>query len=333
MYQRRKFIHWVLFPVLVQFVRRHQDGVTAKGNNWDHQRISNRHEIVGTKYLSFIVPIQAVTNTAPRSTPLSFVTVSSYRNNKKSPSQRQHDPHQHHQRHMIHHQLHHPPYSTQQTELSLSLRDNSATKILLPDRTSYYRTTKASVTQLHGSSSRKSNNSNQNSPNTIDTTNQNKFGWKQRFASVQCLLLGAIVGSLAQAPISLLHNLLIHPTNPIAQWEYDTDASAISGGLFAIVYRYCIREDTTNPQLNEGCISAMILIRTLPQISIPSYCTSVPLNCQQNNKSPFYWYIFDDWNVLQQLLWCGIEAAVLFTVVAKMMDMAMEKQYITRFPG
>jgi hypothetical protein len=168
-----------------------------------------------------------------------------------------------------------------------------------------------------------------------------KFGWKQRWASVQCLLLGAIVGSIASAPISLFHNLILQDIpNPIAQWEYDTDSSAIIGGLFAIVYRYCIREDA-NPQLKQGCISAMILIRTLPQIHIPSYCTPVPLNCHHNNDHNLllqllpiqYFYIFDDGDVLQQLFWCGLESAVLFTVTAKMMDMAMEKNYIIRFPG
>jgi hypothetical protein len=156
--------------------------------------------------------------------------------------------------------------------------------------------------------------------------NDEKFGLRQRFASVQCLVLGATVGSLSQAPVSLLHDVVFH-AGGLAQWEYDTDMAAITGGLFAIVYRYCIREDTSNPQLNQGVISALILTRTLPQVQIPSYCQAVPLNCAD---APLY---ILDGNVLQQLVWCGLESWFLFTGTAMAMDMAMEKGYIIRFPG
>ena len=191
------------------------------------------------------------------------------------------------------------------------------------------------LTPLYDSTSPNNNNNNNNRRNDA----VEKFGWSQRWASVQCLILGAVVGSIAQAPISLLHNLVINNINPIAHWEYDTDSSAVIGGLFAIVYRYCIREDTDNPQLPQGCISAMVLIRTLPQIKIPSYCTPVPLNCHHDDNIlsqilPIqYLYILDDPNVLQQLFWCGLESTILFTVTAQMMDMAMDKNYIRRFPG
>lgn len=153
-----------------------------------------------------------------------------------------------------------------------------------------------------------------------------KFGIRQRFASVQCLILGAIVGSVAQAPISFLHDTVFQ-AGGLAQWEYDTDMAAITGGLFAIVYRYCIREDTSNPQLNQGVISALILTRTLPQVQIPSYCQAIPLNC---DDAPLY---ILDGNVLQQLIWCGSESTLLFAGTAMAMDMAMEKGYIIRFPG
>lgn len=160
---------------------------------------------------------------------------------------------------------------------------------------------------------------------------EDKFGIRQRFASIQCLLLGAIVGSIAQAPASLLHDTLFNGDvgGGLAQWEYDTDMAAVAGGLFAVVYRYCIREDTTNPQLNQGIVSAMILTRTLPQVQIPTYCQAIPLNC---DRPPLSFYIFD-WNIIQQLLWCGLESTLLFVGTAAAMDMAMEKGYIIRFPG
>jgi hypothetical protein len=173
-----------------------------------------------------------------------------------------------------------------------------------------------------------------------NNNNNDKFGWSQRWASVQSLILGAVVGSIATAPISLFHNLVILHTiiNPWAQWEYDTDSNAIIGGLFAIIYRYCIRQDgEVNPQLKQGCISAMILIRTLPQIQIPAYCTAFPLNCHHDNVIsrilfPMS-YIFDDGIIVQQLFWSGLESTILFTVTAQMMDQAMKQQYIRSFPG
>jgi hypothetical protein len=163
----------------------------------------------------------------------------------------------------------------------------------------------------------------------IKTTNDDddeKFGWKQRLASIQCLVLGAVVGSIVQAPISFLHTTLMG-AGGLAQWEYDTDMAAVTGGLFAVVYRYCIREDT-NPQLKQGLLGAMILIRTLPQIHIPEYCQAVPLNC----GPPLNFYILD-WNIIEQLILCGLESSLLFLGTAKAMDNAMEKGYIIKFPG
>jgi hypothetical protein len=207
---------------------------------------------------------------------------------------------------------------TQQTRLISSFDD---TLLPLPSFTSLRKT------QMILYDVRPSNNVNNNINHNIEYNE--KFGWKQRLASIQCFIVGAITGSISQAPISLLHNVVTNNENVIGQWEYDTDMAAIIGGLFAILYRYIIRTDINNPQLNQGCISSMILIRTLPQIRIPSYCTSVPLNC---HHPPLYFYIFD-YNILQQLIWCGFESAVLFTATATIMDMAMDKGYIIRFPG
>ena len=232
----------------------------------------------------------------------------------------------------------HPPITT------TSIQPQHPTKIRWMKHPSDVRTLMTTTTtRLYDASSSSSNDKNNHHHNQKnDDSQSDKFGWSQRWASIQSLILGAIVGSIASAPISLFHNLVIlQRTNPMAQWEYDTDANAIIGGLFAIVYRYCIRDDgDTNPPLKQGCVSAMILIRTLPQIHIPSYCTSVPLNCHHENiithllssfsSTP---YLFDDGIVLQQLFWSGLESTLLFTVVAQMMDHAMTRQYIQRFPG
>jgi hypothetical protein len=153
---------------------------------------------------------------------------------------------------------------------------------------------------------------------------ENKFGMPQRIDSGKSLVLGAVVGALAQAPVSLWRDVVL--SGSLAQWEYDTDAAAVSAGLFAVTYRYCIRQDDTNPQLNQGVIGAFVLVRTLARLQIPSYCTAIPVTC-----GPPLGYL--DWNLLQQLLLSGLESALLFGFTALAVDIAMEKGYISRFPG
>jgi hypothetical protein len=113
----------------------------------------------------------------------------------------------------------------------------------------------------------------------------NKFGFGQRIDSLKCLVTGAVAGSFALAPFAFIHDILlleaVSPiqTNTLAQFEFDTDMGSVSCGLFAIVYRYCIREDE-NPQLNQGVVGAFVLTRTLSRITVPAYCSAIVLNCK-----------------------------------------------------
>ena len=111
-----------------------------------------------------------------------------------------------------------------------------------------------------------------------ENNDSDKFGFFQRLESVKCLAIGGISGSVGFAPIGFLHDFVIEHSS-LAQWEFDTDMAAIQGGLFAIVYRYCVRQDT-NPQLNQGVIGAFVLTRTLSSIHVPSYCSAIPLDCE-----------------------------------------------------
>jgi len=151
----------------------------------------------------------------------------------------------------------------------------------------------------------------------------NKFGMAQRIDSAKSLVLGLIVGSVAQAPVSFLHDVFI--ADSLAQWEFDTDAAALQAGLFAIVYRYCIRQDE-NEQLNQGVIGAFCLVRTLSRINVPGYCSAVPLHC----GAPLGYL---DWNVLQQAAWSGAESVLMFGFTALAIDIATSKGYISKFPG
>lgn len=105
-----------------------------------------------------------------------------------------------------------------------------------------------------------------------------KFGFGARIESAKCVAVGALSGGIALAPVSLVKDLALSDQS-LAQWEFDTDTGSLEAALFAIVYRYCIREDT-NPQLKQGVVGAFLLTRTLARIQIPSYCSAAPLNCK-----------------------------------------------------
>jgi hypothetical protein len=155
----------------------------------------------------------------------------------------------------------------------------------------------------------------------------------QRIDSGKSFVVGAVVGSLAGAIPEGIHQLLIAPVfdwpstvSALAQFEFDNDAAGLLTGLFAIVYRYGLRQDTTNPQLNQGLIAAFVVTRTLARITVPEYCTAIILHC-----GPPLGYL--DWNVLAQLAVNGAESAVMYTATAAAMDKCMEKGFISRFPG
>lgn len=113
-------------------------------------------------------------------------------------------------------------------------------------------------------------------PNMASSTNNknNKFDFTQRIESVKCAVIGAVSASLSVAPIALIH----HVTTSLPQWELTTDMAALQGALFAIVYRYAIRNDD-NPMLNQGVLGAFVLVRTLPTIEASPECTALPLQC------------------------------------------------------
>jgi len=80
-----------------------------------------------------------------------------------------------------------------------------------------------------------------------DVNNNNQesdFSFAQRIESLKTLIVGALAGGIALTPFSALHDILLGGDlvrNGLAQWEFDTDMGSIEAGLFAIVYRYCVR--------------------------------------------------------------------------------------------
>jgi hypothetical protein len=127
---------------------------------------------------------------------------------------------------------------------------------------------------------------NENNETAKKDETANKFGFAQRIESVKCLVVGGIVGSVALAPLAAIHDVVllnilapaIH-TNGLAQWEFDSDTATVQAALFAIVYRYCIRQDE-NPHLNQGVVGSFVLTRTLSRIVVSPQCSAVVLSCK-----------------------------------------------------
>jgi hypothetical protein len=107
-----------------------------------------------------------------------------------------------------------------------------------------------------------------------DDDGDSKFGMAQRLQSIKCVAIGAISGGIAVAPVAYYHYL-----GNLAQWEFTTDMSCLQAALFAIVYRYAVREDE-NPMLNSGVVGAFVLVRTLSNIVVSKTCSSIPLQCK-----------------------------------------------------
>ena len=160
-----------------------------------------------------------------------------------------------------------------------------------------------------------SNNSNENG--------EDKFSFFQRIESTKTAALGLLSGGILSTPFIALHDI---PAYGAASWEFDTDMGSLQSALFAIVYRYCIREEDDNEMLNQGVVGAFVVTRTLSRIRVPSYCTAAPLNCGE----PMGYF---DYDMLQQLVLNGLESVALFGGAALAMEYAYSNKWITKFPN
>jgi len=123
-----------------------------------------------------------------------------------------------------------------------------------------------------------------------------QFSAAERIESVKAGAIGGIVGATAATPFLYLSSTILSAPNPTGQWEFQTDMASIEGALFAICYRYIVRQDgLENEMLKTGALGAFIIIRTLPLISVPSSCSSVPLQCK-------YFYVLDPATIPQVAL-------------------------------
>jgi len=161
-----------------------------------------------------------------------------------------------------------------------------------------------------------------------NSASDDKFSFSQRIESVKSAIVGLLSGGLTVTPITFLHDYFFPGEtiqNGLAQWEFDTDTGSIAAALFAIVYRYCVREgEESNPMLPMGVVGAFVIVRTLSRVRVSYYCEAAPLDC----GAPFGYF---DWGMLQQALFSGLESIFLFGAAAAAMEYCYKKGYITRF--
>ncbi len=161
-----------------------------------------------------------------------------------------------------------------------------------------------------------------------DPQSRSKFTFEQRIESVKTGVVGLLAGGIALTPFAALHDLLMPDesiANGLAQWEFDTDTGSIEAALFAIVYRYCVRDgEQENEMLQMGVVGAFALVRSLARIRVPVYCSAAPLDCGE----PLGYF---DWSMINQLVGSGLESVVMFGAAAFAVEYCYEKNYISRF--
>jgi len=154
-----------------------------------------------------------------------------------------------------------------------------------------------------------------------------KFTFGQKIESTIAGLVGLFAGGIALTPFTALHDIAFPGDieNGFAQFEFDTDTGSIGAALFAIVYRYCVREgEEKNEMLPMGVVGAFVVVRTLGRIRVSNYCDAAPLDC----GAPLGYF---DWNMLQQAAFSGLESAAMFGAAAYAMEYCYKKGYISRF--
>lgn len=170
---------------------------------------------------------------------------------------------------------------------------------------------------------------NPRSSRTRLSSSNDDFSFGQRIESTKALVVGAVAGGVALTPFSAIHNIFLdggeHVLNGVAQWEFDTDMGSVEAGLFAIVYRYCVREDK-NPMLKDGVVGAFALVRILSKIQIPIYCSAAPLSC----GAPLEYF---DWDMLSQAFFGGLESLALFGAASAAMEYCFKRNIISKFRG
>jgi hypothetical protein len=106
--------------------------------------------------------------------------------------------------------------------------------------------------------------------------------------------------------------------------ELSHDGLAVMLGLFGLVYRYAVRQDS-NPQLKQGVVGAFVITRTLSMLQASEECSALPLSC-----GPPLGYF--NWEMIATGVGAGVESALAFAAAAAAIELAFSKEFIRRFP-
>jgi hypothetical protein len=109
----------------------------------------------------------------------------------------------------------------------------------------------------------------------LKSSTNGEFSNAERIESVKVGIISSFGGSLFALPLLLIKGIV---SNFDAQWELSTDLLALTLALYGLTYRYAVRKDS-NPNLKQGATISFVLTRILPLVKVPSYCSSLPLDC------------------------------------------------------
>mmetsp|Transcript_16468 Transcript_16468/g.24635 ORF Transcript_16468/g.24635 Transcript_16468/m.24635 type:complete len:451 (+) Transcript_16468:173-1525(+) len=156
----------------------------------------------------------------------------------------------------------------------------------------------------------KMGNDNNNNKNTEPPKRDGKFDFAQRIESTKAGVTGLVAGGAALIPFNILQAVLTDSSDKSLQFIFDTGSGAVEAALFAIVYRYCVRDgEESNDMLGQGVWGAFAITRAL--------------------SAGKGFDLFDS-EMIQQIAFSGIESFAMFGAAKFAMDFVAEKGFVKR---
>ena len=144
--------------------------------------------------------------------------------------------------------------------------------------------------------------------------------WQERIESIKTGLLGAVVCVITALLFSLLEAMLlpglhgdsssVSPISPLPWQSLGWAIAGLTGFLFAVTYRYVIREDPSS-HLRSGAVLAFGLVRGLAQVDAA-------------------WLLQGDWLLLIVMLG---ESLALMAIARITLDLGLAQGWLQPFKG
>jgi hypothetical protein len=133
-------------------------------------------------------------------------------------------------------------------------------------------------------------------------------------AWIQGSLVAGLCGAIAMAPVSFCHHFDYgNLQHSVAQWQFTLAMGSIQAGVFAMVYRYALRQNDEHPrQIHNQVVGAFTAVRTLANLYVSDSSTSF------------------DWNLLNQICVQGLESAVLFGAAGLALDVGFQNGWLSK---